>query len=215
MKVLVIICSHDMDPKYLPNLIILNDYLINNNTDINVDYAGVLSTDNFHSYESAITFKYKLINPEQQFTKISDFINKYKHELNYDWYIKFRPELKLLEPIDFSVLSHSAINARARKYRGPKKIKNGLSVLLNWDEANKNCFFEEIESELIIDDIIYIFDQNVINKGGFDYVNIYGGYQDEWIHTKIWKEFRHINLNIIGINAILMNHGYCSADMNM
>jgi hypothetical protein len=214
MKVLVIICSRDMDPKYLPNFTILNDYLISNNTDISVDYAGVLSTDDFDSYESVITFKYKLINPKQQFTKISDFINKYKHELNYDWYIKFRPELKLLEPIDFSVLSNSAINARARLYRGPKKIKNGLCLSACYDGPYKNCFFEEIESEVIIDDVIYIFDQNVINQGAFNYVDI-SGCENEWIHTKIWKEFRHINLNIIGINAVVMKHGHCSADINM
>jgi hypothetical protein len=33
---------------------------------------------------SVISFKYKMVNPALQFTKICDFITKYKDELAYD-----------------------------------------------------------------------------------------------------------------------------------
>ena len=93
-----------------------------------VDFCGISSYDDFSAYESVITFKYKIINPVRGMSKICDFITKYKDQLDYDWFVKSRPENKLLEPIQFGLLLDNAINARARVYRGPKKIKYGCSV---------------------------------------------------------------------------------------
>ncbi len=108
MKLLIIICSNELDIKWCDNIKILDDY-IKQNKNIQVDYCGISSNNDFHNYESIIKFKYKIINSKKQLTKICDFITDYKSKLNYDWYIKFRPDMKLLENINFNILSKTAI----------------------------------------------------------------------------------------------------------
>ena len=92
------------------NINILNNYLKKYEDSV-VDYCGISNSDDFYNYENIISFKYKIINPKQQFSKICDFITQYKAELDYDWFIKIRPDIKLLEPINFEVLSDTAISS--------------------------------------------------------------------------------------------------------
>lgn len=210
-KVLVIISSHEMDINNSNHIQILHDYLINNKN-ISVDYCGISNQNDFHNYENIITFKYKMINPKFQLSKICDFITE--TNLDYDWYIKIRPDIKLLEPINFDVLSDNAINARARVYKGPKKIKYGMSVNGPgyWAHIG-DCYYNDIEQEdeIVIDDMFYIFHNNLIKNGGFNKINS-DVIQNEWFHTRIWKE-RNINLNIIGI--CLNNMKYCAISGNL
>ena len=92
MKLLIIISSHELHINWSDNIKILNDYakLLN----IEVDYCGISNQDNFHNYEDIIKFKYKIINTKQQFSKLCDFITDYKSEMDYDWYMKIRPDMK-------------------------------------------------------------------------------------------------------------------------
>ena len=129
MKILVIICSNEMNVNNIDNIKIINEYLKKNNI---VEYCGISNNDDFSNYESVISFKYKMINHKFQLSKICDFITDYKTELQYDWYMKIRPDIKLLENINFNMLCENSINARARVYYGPKQIKYGNSLLINW-----------------------------------------------------------------------------------
>ena len=220
MKTLVIIVSRDMDAKYISNLKLLNDFL-KNDTDV-IDYCVISSVDDFYIYEMFSIIKYKIINTKHQLSKICDFITQYKHELNYDWYIKFRPELQLLEPIQFNMLSNTSINARARVYKGPKQIKNAMTI----NDSINDCFYHLYESELVLDDQMYIFHNNVIKLGGFEsfekenmlslyFVNgEFCGNEHEWLHSNYWKS-KNISLNVIGINLCLQKYGQYSLNMNI
>ena len=166
-----------------------------------------------------------------------DFITKYKNELNYDWYIKIRPEIKLLEPIDLSILDENAINARARVYKGPRKIKYGGSVggPGPWSNEKFEYSLTNEVKEIIIDDMIYIFSNNIINKNAFNNKNEPDKWrntlawkdrsirnikqkeiehlQDEWKHTAVW-ESRNIDFNIIGLNVLFQKVNAYSGNIN-
>lgn len=217
MKVLVIIIGYELKNEHCPNIQILNDYLVNL-TDVSVDYAGVLSVDDFHKVENIISFKYKMISPKFQLSKMCNFISEYKEELNYDWYIKIRPDMKLLEPFHFEAFSDSAINARARNYTGPKKIKYGLSVNgegTSWGHIDC-CFYNENELYVELDDNIYIFHDNIVKKGAFDNDNYVDSlhYNHEGTHKYLYDS-RNIPTNVIGINTVCITHNVFSGDINM
>lgn len=212
MKLLIIISSVNFHINCCDNIKILNDYM--KLLDVEVNYCGISCENDFHNYEPIISFKYKILNSKQQFSKICDFITDYKSELDYDWYMKFRPEIKLLENINFDILSENAINARARVYYGPKKIKYGMSV--NGDGIFKNigdCYYDEREHDIILDDMIFIFHNNILEMGAFNKFQPFGK-EDEWLQTKIYNE-RNINLNIIGINLELTCKNVFSGDINI
>jgi hypothetical protein len=169
-----------------------------------VDYAGISCEDDFSNYEDIITFKYKMINPKLEIDKMCDFIKEYKDTFDYDYFIKTRPEIKLLEQINFDTLCANSINARTRIYNGPRNIPFGSSVggkgIWEHIKPNSYCYYEH---NIVVDSTIYIFDKNVINNGGFDKTNFITErvVQNEWYSTELWNE-RNINLNIIGINLI-------------
>jgi hypothetical protein len=225
MKLLIIIMSHEMNNIYLSNIQIMQDYFKEYNNI--VDYCGISNSNDFNNYENIISFKYKIINNKKQLGKICDFITQYKHELDYDWYIKIRPDIQMLESINFDILCDTAVNARARVYRGPKKIKYGMAVNGKGPFENiGDCFYDEEEKEIILDDQFYIFHQNVINLGGFESFepqnqinwfiptnNMYNLVEHEWVHSCCWVS-RNISLNIIGINLLLKNEIF-SGNVNM
>ena len=233
MKVLVIISSHQINKNDFENIRVLNDFMLKT-PNITFDYAGISSTDDFSNVEDIISFKYKSINSKFQFRKISDFISDNKENLDYDWYIKVRPDIKLLEAINFNNLSDIAINARTRKYRGPKRIKYGMSI--NGPGPYReigDCSYEADENEIILDDQIFIFHKNVIDLGAFNKLeeslleNKWRGtslwsfiykdtdfWENEWLHTTIWK-MRNIPLNVIGLNVLLTKYGCYSGDLNL
>jgi len=211
MRLLVIICSHEMNKSDLNNIVKFNNYLISQN--IKVDYCGISNQDDFNNYEYIISFKYKIINKKKQFSKICDFITKYNSELDYDWYIKTRTDLMLLEPINFNILLNNAINARARRYVGPQQIPNGLSVGGQgmWSHI-KDYAYNNYISEIVLDDMIYIFSKDVKNKGAFNIIPEHD-LENEWTHSSIWKS-RNIALNVIGIYAIFTKYNTYSGNIN-
>lgn len=219
MKLLVIICSHEMNFKDHYNILILNDYF-KQDSDLVVDYCGISCNDDFNVFEDIIQFKYKIINPKNQISKICDFITSYREQLDYDWYIKIRPDMRLLEPINFNILSENSINARAREYTGPKKIKYGMSVGGKgvW-EYIKECHYHDNETHIMLDDQIFIFHHNIINLGAFTPIELLDGFlignnANEWSQTSLWK-FHNIDLNVIGIHLLMTKHNGFSGDLNM
>jgi hypothetical protein len=208
MKLLVILCSHEMDTKWKNNIEILKKYM--DQLEIEVDYCGISNQDDFDNYE--INYKFKIINTKRQISKICDFISMYNPE--YDWYMKIRPDMKMLENIKFNELSENAINARARVYFGPKKIKNGMSV--NGEGPWKNigdCYYCEEEKDIIIDDMFFMFHNNVVKMKAFDTI-IPESCSSEWTQTIIFKS-RNIPLNIIGISLQNTKYNGFSGDINI
>jgi len=202
-----------MEMKWVNNIKILNEYL--NQTCTQINYCGISSIDDFHNYETEIDFKYKIINEKRQLSKLSDFISEYKPHLDYDWYIKVRPDTKLLDKIDFSKLSESAINGRARMYTGPLKIQHGMSV--NGAGIFRfvgDCFYNPDTIHIQLDDMIFIFDNNVINAGAFDPITENAEKEDELFQYTIWSK-RNIKVNVIGINLKNTTHNVFSGDLNM
>jgi hypothetical protein len=196
------------------NIMTLNNYL-HENKGLTIDYCGISNKDDFHNYEDIIEFKYKIINTKGQFSKICDFITDTRSQLNYDWYIKFRPEIKILGQINFDVLSDTAINARARIYSGPKNIKYGMSV--NGEGCWKNigcCYYSSSEQEVMLDDMMYIFHNNVVKNGGFNKIVLSEPpeRETEWIHTHTWLN-RNIHLNVIGLNLLFTKYNTYSGDI--
>jgi hypothetical protein len=215
MKLLVIICGHEFNIVNSENVKILNNFMVNF-SEGNVEYCGISNNDDFHNYENIISFKYKVINPKRQFSKICDFITKYKSELNYDWFIKTRPDLKIIDMFDFNTFSDKAINARARMYVGPKKIKYGMSV--NGEGRFKNigdCAYDEREKEVRLDDCFFMFHNNVVQLGAFEpYPTIEIKGADEYYQTRTWIE-RGIPLNVIGFHIEITTYGVFSGHLNM
>jgi hypothetical protein len=206
MKVLVIITGNwGLDTSLKINIDILNSYMTESNN--TVEYAAISCYDDFHNYEDIIKFKYKEICNQKILTRLSYFINKHKDILDYDWYIRFRPEVKLFQNIDFDNLCNNSINARARVYIGPRKLKYGLAVVGNgrWSNVNES-FYKENEENIILDDILIIFHKNIIKKNSFDYPNKYSNNtgENEWLHDEYYK-YKGINKNIISLNMMYIN----------
>lgn len=215
MKLLIILSSDNFDKKWFDNIKCLNNYMKNNGLeDLEFDYCGISSKNDFYNYETIIQFKYKIINTKKQLSKICDFITEYKSELDYDWYMKIRPDIKLFDNIDFTILPNDAINARARVYNGPRKIKYGMSV--NGDGCWKNignCHYDDNEHDIILDDMLYIFHKNIIENNSFDPISTSIPREDEWIHTGIFND-RKTRLNVIGINLCIKKYGCYSGNIN-
>lgn len=206
MRVLVFIVSHEMDMDKLPNIQILKQFMDRSGHE--VDYAGICSKNQFHVYDSIVHFKYKFICEDKQLTKVCEFIKSFKSQLDYDWYVKTRPEIKLLEPINFSIMKPNAINARARKYIGTRHIKYGLSMPSNF-AAYKSVMYSPSNEQFVLDDQIYIFDHSIIAGGYFETEGIKSKYllENEWVHTEYWR-LQNISLNVVGINLIFTKWFY-------
>lgn len=214
MKLLVIIVSHDFNKRHWDNIRVLNSYLCCL-PDTIVNYCGISTQDNFHNYEDIISFNYKVINSKRQLSKICDFITDNKSTLDYDWFIKIRPDSRLLGPINFELLSDNAINGRARLYHGPKRVKYGLSTGGKgcW-ESIKECSYQPDETEIIMDDHFFMFHNNIIQLNAFDKIAKNLIVENEWVHTMCWKS-RNIKFNVIGINLVLTDYNAGSGDVNM
>lgn len=213
MKLLIILSSNNFDEKWSDNIKCLNDYMKNNGMEY--DYCGISSKNDFYIYENIIQFKYKIINTNKQLSKMCDFITEYKSELDYDWYMKIRPDIKLFDNIDFSMLPDNAINARARAYTGPRKIEYGMSI--NGEGIWKNvgeCHYADYEKKISIDDMLYIFHKNIVQNNAFEIIPISIQKEDEWFHTCVFNQ-RKIRLNVIGINLCITTYGCFSGNINM
>ena len=213
MKLLIIIISDKFDEEWCHNIKHLNEYM--KNSHIEIDYCGISSNDDFHIYEPIIHFKYKMVNSKRQLSKICDFITEYKSQLNYDWYMKTRPDVKLLGTIPFNKLSRNAINARARIYHGPRRIKYGMSI--NGEGPWKHVsgyYYSRIEHDITLDDQLYIFDNIVVQNNAFEKFSKPLLLEQELEHAQLFNE-RNIPFNVIGINLCLMKYGSFSGHINI
>ena len=207
MRVLVCIVSHEMNSRDITNIQILDKYMKESGN--TVEYAGISSKDDFSEFEDVIQFKYKFICLDKQLTKICKFIDKFRSSFNYDWYVKIRPDIRLLQQIDFSVLNPKAINARAREYEGPNVIKYGISIPHGRIQS-RPFRYHIIKKRVILDDQIYMFHHTVINK--FDVRLLFSSIEVEWQHTAYWN-LLNIPLNIIGINVLFTKYNWTSGDL--
>lgn len=212
MKLLVIICAHEFETKWCPNIAILSDYM---KVHGDVEYCGISNQDDFHNYESIVQFKHKIINPKRQFSKLCDFITEHRAALDHDWFMKIRPDVKLLENIDFGKLAEHAVNARARVYTGPKKIKYGISVggEGNWKHM-KEARHAATEREVVLDDMLFIFHKNIVELNAFDPIEPEIAGSEEWKQTKVFTD-RKIPLNVVGIYLVNLKHNTFSGDINI
>lgn len=167
LKVLFIILADDLDSYFTPNIVILKKYIDDLSKKYTVDVSCVLSHDNFQVYQPILPFKYTMINPKSQFDKLCDFISLCDEK--YDWYVKIRPEIELLDQLNFENYCKQSINVRARRYIGPQKLLYATSV--GGEGGFKYCGsengFDTVVKKIIADDQIFIFHRNVIDTGGF------------------------------------------------
>ena len=206
-SILFILTGVAIDMNYILNIRMLDTYIKELSTRYTVHVACISGQDDFHIFEDIIPFTYKVISTKMQLDKVCDFISGCPP---YDWYVKLRSEVKLLDQLDFDSYPKDSINARARVYTGPLSIKHASSAgqgYLHYVHAIHQS--EELE-EFILDDAIYIFHKTVVENGGFapiteeergrrDWYFTSPGKQHEWFHTAVWKS-RKIPLNLIGIN---------------
>jgi hypothetical protein len=212
MRILVIFVSGDNLEEYVENITMFRNFIDKNYGDCEVDYACILSSDSFEPLEKIVSLKYKEVNHKRQLSKMCDFITKYKDEFTYDWFIKTRPEIQLNRAVDLSSLSLNSIHARAREYRGPKRILFGNSVGgTGYNKGYKASTYSEKEELVALDDQFYIFHRTVIELGAFVpfipedvaewYIPDNNKQEHEWVHSNCWKS-RNIHLNVIGIDIL-------------
>lgn len=225
-KILFMLTGLIMDDRYVVNIQILNHYIKQLSKQYIVDIACISGRDDFENFDEILHFKYKVVSPKKQLDKICDFISECTE--SYDWYVKIRAEVKLLEQLDFSSFCKNSINARARVYNGPLSIKNASAVggqgYLDYIHA---IHYSPELKEIVLDEMIYIFHKNVVEKLGFTpitdeergrkdwyFTSLWN--QHEWYHTAVWKS-RGIPLNLIGLNLDFTHTGRhaFSADVNV
>ena len=200
-SILIILVSNEMYEEFIPKIDALSKYINHLSNKYNVDVAAISSKDDFSKYSTQLTFKYTHINTKPQLSKVCDFFLEYKSMLNYDWYVKIRPEIEILDydTIDFSKLPKDSINARVRNYRGPYRNKHSCSVGgEGLYKSVKACFYSPHLELIKLDDSLYIFHKNVVDNGGFSPVDD-NPTQTEEFHSMVWSS-RNIPLNIISIN---------------
>jgi len=201
MKILVIITGNwGLSPILAPNIQRLKDQMAL--TGYTVDYAAISMTDDFNTYDDITSFKYKEISDKKILGRLCDFITKYRDTLDYDWYMRIRPEVELSVPIDFATLNEGAMNARAREYSGPKSILYGASVGGEgmWESQGNECRYNDNETIVILDDQLILFHRTLIVNRVFEPVTDNRD-ENEWVHTHLWVS-RGVPLNIVGIKMI-------------
>jgi GR25 family glycosyltransferase involved in LPS biosynthesis len=211
-SVLIILSTNEMYPEFKPQVETLKKYIEHLSKTYTVDIAGISSKDDFSNYSGILDFKYKYINSKLQVAKICDFITENKDTLNYDWFLRTRPEEELLDfdTIDFKNLPKDAVSARAREYAGPFTGKYSCSVGGEGSfKDTKACLYKPTLEKIILNSDIYVFHKTAIDKGGFSKLTKeeenWGTQNDkvsqsEWFFSHTMTS-RGIKLNIIGINT--------------
>ena len=190
-----------MSSDFLHKIRKLADYieLLRHSTE--VDVACISSFDDFSDYDKFLNFKYKIVNPKKQLSKVCDFLSSIPND--YSWYIKMRPDIEFMDPINFSTLKPGHINARVRVYTGRKRLKNGASVGAGSYAGYKNAISLGFIEKMILDDQVYIFDYSLKSVfTPFEYNSEM--YENEWFHDKYWKA-KNVQLNMIPLNVVFSN----------
>ena len=229
MKVLVIFITYEIQKKMITHIRHSKSYfesLKKKNEWESLDFALVYTKSSpfLDQVKQTLSLKYILNSNQRQLGKICEFITNKKDKLNYDWFIKTRPDIEHLQDIAFEELSNTCINSRVRTYVGPDSIPYGHSV------GGKGIFkkyrykarYSEKLEVLLPDDQFYIFSKNIVDRGIFKTLksNTFGVKQDEKFHRSIWEK-RGASFKIIGIKLRLYkkgNNGFAESghiNMNM
>lgn len=209
-RLLVMIVGDSMTRQYIPHIHTIKSFMDTISSTFTVEYACISSNNDFDLYDSILSFKHKVINNKRQLEKVCDFLSTCPEK--YDWYIKIRPEVLLLELPDILSLPTDSIHARVRGYIGPKKVYFGSSVggTGGWSRFNKDTIHSENETHVWLDDHIYIFNHHVVDMGAFAILTPdinkflpwnYDTRQDESIHNSVWNH-RNIKKSVIRIHLI-------------
>jgi hypothetical protein len=209
-SILIILSTNEMYPEFKPQVETLRKYIEHLSKTYRVDLAGISSKDDFSNYSDVLDFKYKYVNPKLQVSKMCDFVSENRDTLKYDWYLKTRPEVEMMDfdTIDFKNLPKDAVSARAREYTGPFQGKHSCSVGGEGSFSHiKACFFNKEQQKLSIDDNVYVFHKTTVDNGGFSQITE-GELprpgeegEHEWYFSRVLTA-RGINLNIIGIDML-------------
>ena len=221
MKVLIILiskifeinhlkyCKTTYEKMFLP---LINDGVF-------VDIAIIYSEKDINSeklYEKLFgNVKYKYLSPNLQFNKMCDFLNQLNER--YDWYIKSRPEIEMLENFDLQKLEQcfsNSINSRFYKLNLKNSNIDRKSIINN--TYNLIELYNDIlnnKIELYIDDQIYIFDDKVrdiafkkINNEELYNLNLNNRKrEDEVFHTLMFIN-RNVKLQTINIKANMLKY---------
>jgi len=211
-SILIILSTNEMYPEFKPQVETLKKYMEHLSKMYTVHVAGISSKDDFSNYSDILDFQYKYINPKLQMAKMCDFITDNKDTLNYDWFLRTRPEEELLDfdTINFNNLPKDAVSARAREYAGPFTGKYSCSVGGEGSFKDiKGCLYKPTLEKIILNSDVYVFHKTAVENGAFSKLtneeeNWGTEYdtktQSEWFFSHILPS-RGIKLNIIGINA--------------
>jgi|SaaInlV_165m_DNA_2_1040747.scaffolds.fasta_scaffold27372_1 hypothetical protein len=180
-KVLLIFVSGNTRNNESNNMVTIKQNIINplKHQNCTVNIAFVTSEQLYYDYEHILgKITHKFISDEPQYSKVCNLLDIIGYD-NYDWYIKLRPEIGILETINLDKLnrySKTAINSRIRHYMGPKiNIKYGVSISneefvkaqngdKNLDNWNANDFKYNDIKICAPDDQIYIFHKNIAQQ---------------------------------------------------
>jgi len=224
-KILFMLTGAIMDSRYLDNIKILGNYIQKLSEEYAVDIACISGRDDFEVFDSILHFTYKVVTTKKQLDKVCDFVSECAE--SYDWYVKIRAEVRLLEQLDFASFCENSINARARVYNGPLCVKNGSAVggdgYLNYVHA---IHYSPELQEIVLDEMIYIFHKNIVERGFRRISDEERGCQEwyvgslwnqhEWYHTAVWKS-RGLPLRLVGLKVDFTHSGRhaFSADLNV
>ena len=204
MKILVLFCSQELTVEMIKNLRISLS-MLSSNGQHEIECALLVDDPtNIDLFKKELPISTFFISPCLQLTKICDFITTNLHNLNYDWYVKLRPGITILEEINFELLNKNAINARSRVYIGSQQIQYGKSVNGPglWARTPFSGHYDQHKEYIILDDMVFIMHHQLIQQGVFtrNYQPVSVQYsENEWFHNNFWKS-KQIKKNVIGIN---------------
>ena len=172
----------------------------------NIDYAVVLSEYDEAKYDQienalgGIKIKYRVANAERQMHKLWRFVSGLGE--NYDWYVKIRPEIQLLDTLRLYSCVAGHLNGRARVYRGPKHVEYGMSVKGEgcWHFIQYDYSECPTEQEVVMDDQMFIFDGTVVESGVFNDMDIHHTDFPEREMTRLLNK-HGVKLNVVGLNV--------------
>lgn len=224
LKVLVIVCSHEFHAADSLRTKAFIESLRSSPQITHLDVCAIGSSDDFalsfrraesdREYLYDIEFAYKIIDPSRQMTKLTSFLSDSRYQAqfeSYDWFVKTRPDIEVHQCIDFSTLQRATIYARAREYVGPQSVPFGTSI----DRKSVPRYFfagfrkHPTEQRLVLDDQLLVFDAEIWRSGAMQAVADTGERQDEWFHTRVWKQ-RGANMGILGLQITFLRDGYQS-----
>ena len=219
MKILIIFVNDNLSGRnknkedFLESVNCIKKHISDVNKENTIEIASLYSEETEENDQNMLIIentlkqkiKYRYVCKLKQFSKMMYFLN----ELNerYDWYIKTRCDLQILEPLNTIKLNSfkkDCRNARVRSYIGPKldkKIEYGCSIGGNRHMKRlkkTSLLYNENKKKIMLDDMIYFFHDNVRDKL-FKFQQLEDKREDEGFHSYYWKTVNKVELNIISL----------------